>query len=129
MSRFHYWHSLFLFKFIILDRKSPTKANGPTKTLGGKIEARRQVSAPQIGNTLPEEVRQVYEKITRGQKVTMVKKPELIPPLKVDKLETSPRLGGLHTRREAFKPASHFNEVRGYESAVPKQKCKVSQFL
>ena len=58
----------------------------------------------------------------------MAKKPEIIPPMKVDKLETSPRLGGLHSRREAFKPASHFNQVRGYEHAVPKQKCKVRQF-
>ena len=118
---------------LILDRKSPTKVNGATKSQTGKLEARRQVSAPQIvnhalGGHLPEEVRQVYEKITRGQKVTMAKKPEIIPPMKVDKLETSPRLGGLHSRREAFKPASHFNQVRGYEQAVPKQKNKVRQF-
>ena len=84
------------------------------------------MSAPQIGNRLPEEVRQVYEKITRGQKVTMAKKPEVIPPLKVDKWDTSPRLGGVHSKRDAFKPASHFNEIRGYENALPKQKCKVS---
>ena len=119
---------------MILDRKSPTKVNGSTKSQAGKLEARRQVSAPQIVNHalsghLPEEVREVYEKITRGQKVTMAKKPEIIPPMKVDKLETSPRLGGLHSRREAFKPASHFNQVRGYEHAVPKQKCKVRQFF
>ena len=86
------------------------------------------MSAPQIGNQLPEEVRQVYEKITRGQKVTMAKKPEVIPPLKVDKWDTSPRLGGAHSKRDAFKPASHFNEFRGYENALPKQKCKVSRF-
>jgi len=105
-------------------RKSPSKSFGASKSVGGKLEARRQVSAPQIGNQLPEEVRQVYEKITRGQKVTIAKKPDEMPPLKVDKWETSPRLGGLHSKREAFKPASHFSEVRGYENAVPDQKCK-----
>ena len=119
--------SCFILTFI--DRKSPSKSFGASKSVGGKLEARRQVSAPQIGNQLPEEVRQVYEKITRGQKVTIAKKPDEMPPLKVDKWETSPRLGGLHSKREAFKPASHFSEVRGYENAVPDQKCKVSHFL
>ena len=113
---------------LLTDRKSPTKSYGASKSVGGKLEARRQVSAPQIGNQLPEEVRQVYEKITRGQKVTIAKKPDEMPPLKVDKWETSPRLGGLHSKREAFKPASHFSEVRGYENAVPDQKCKVNSF-
>ena len=88
------------------------------KGFGEKLEARRQVSAPQISHQLPDEVREVYEKITKGQKVT------LPPPLKkpYEKLDASPRLG-LISRREAFKPASHFMEVRGYETAIPKQIC------
>ena len=88
------------------------------------FEAKRQTSAPQIsGNTLPDEVRQVYQKITSGQKVTKVKKD--FKSAVSGQGQVSPNFQEtkrvLH--REAFKPASHFSEVRGYEKAVPKQIC------
>ena len=88
------------------------------------FEAKRQTSAPQIsGNTLPDEVRQVYQKITSGQKVTKVKKD--FKSAASGQGQVSPNFQEtkrvLH--REAFKPASHFSEVRGYEKAVPKQIC------
>lgn len=105
-----------------MNRKSPTKFK-PTLAQPAKLEARRQVSAPQIGNyrnTLPDEVREVYERIKKGQKV-----PKKMPPLKVDKYETSPRLAHQERRKGGggFKPASHFSELRGYEHALPSQIC------
>ena len=86
------------------------------------FEAKRQTSAPQIsGNTLPDEVRQVYQKITSGQKVTKVKKD--FKSAVSGQGQVSPNFQEtkrvLH--REAFKPASHFSEVRGYEKDIPLQ--------
>ena len=107
-------------------RKSPSKfsQNQPNVLQNGqndKLQARRQVSAPQIGNhQLPDELRNVYEKITQGQKVNLKKD---MGPLEVDKWEASPRLMPRISKREAFKPASHFVEVRGYEKAVPQHLC------
>ena len=99
------------------------QSSAPTfMTSKSKFEAKRQTSAPQISNTLPDEVRQVYQKITSGQKVKPNKKEF---GSKSGQGQVSPILKGtkpvLH--REAFKPASHFSEVRGYEKAVPKQIC------
>ena len=67
-----------------------------------------------------DEVKQMYQKITSGQKVTKVKKDfksasgqgQVSP-----NFQETKRV--LH--REAFKPASHCSEVRGYEKVVPKQ--------
>ena len=83
-----------------------------------KFEAKRQTSAPQISNQLPEEVREVYQKITSGQKVT-TKKETII---NVEQISPVLGKGGQVLHREAFKPASHFSEVRGYEKALPRQK-------
>ena len=103
-----------------LQSNSAPQMNGKSRG----FEAKRQTSAPQIssGNALPDEVRQVYQKITSGQKVTKVKKDfksasgqgQVSP-----NIQETKRV--LH--REAFKPASHFSEVRGYEKAVPRQIC------
>lgn len=99
---------------------SPTKSKSTFNGVN-KLEARRQVSAPQIGNRLPEEVRQVYERIKGGQKVVTMKNKDAI---KIEKMDASPRLGNHQPPRDtAFKPASHFSEVRGYENAVPSQIC------
>ena len=103
-----------------LQSNSAPQMNGKSRG----FEAKRQTSAPQIssGHALPDEVRQVYQKITSGQKVTKVKKDfksasgqgQVSP-----NFQETERV--LH--REAFKPASHFSEVRGYEKAVPRQIC------
>ena len=99
-----------------LQSNSAPQMNGKSRG----FEAKRQTSAPQIssGNALPDEVRQVYQKITSGQKVTKVKKD-----FKSGQGQVSPNFQETKQvlNREAFKPASHFSEVRGYEKVFPKQ--------
>lgn len=102
-----------------------------------KFSAQRQASAPQIGQQLPEELRQVYQKIKGGQKVVVPKDAKKSFGLKnvFEKPDVSPKLNAFDRpntispkpspmlRKDAIKPASHFSEFRGYENAVPRQIC------
>ena len=103
-----------------LQSNSAPQMNGKSRG----FEAKRQTSAPQIssGNALPDEVRQVYQKITSGQKVTKVKK-DFKSAISGGQVSPNFQETKRVLHREAFKPASHFSEVRGYEKAVPRQIC------
>ena len=109
-------------------QSSAPQMNPNVGLMAEKLAAKRQSSAPQI-SVLPEEFRQVYQKITGGEKVNNVKKDIPCPPAlggvangNKMPIKAQPEIfvaKPVITKREAFKPASHFQEVRGYESAPP----------
>ena len=103
----------------------------PSVGLTEKLAAKRQSSAPQI-SVLPDEFRQVFQRITGAannggdQKFVNIKNTKESPVMIDKKANFAVTVGGKTigiNKKEAFKPASHFQQVRGYENAVPVQLC------
>ena len=107
----------------------------PSVGLTEKLAAKRQSSAPQI-SVLPDEFRQVFQRITGAannggdQKFVNIKNTKESPVMMTTGIDKKANfavtVGGKTigiNKKEAFKPASHFQQVRGYENAVPVQLC------